>query len=842
MVALSAWCLLVCGPLLVAARAAGVDGWSTAAPMLIARSGGVAAELTDGRVLVSGGRDRDGTLLTDAEIYDPATNSWSATAPAPVAFASGGAAPLPGDRVLVVGGFTHGFAPVPPEIFDARTGRWTATAPPPIDLEGAVAAPLSDGRALVYAGQSAFAYDPSTDSWSWLAAPGGFDGEATGAAALPDGGVIVTGDNASSFTENYDPASQTWSYGQTPEIFSPALWSAPVGPPVALPDGHVVIAGGYSSPQGVVAYDPTLHGWAGLADMPVARQNDQAAALPGGRMLVAGGTTPSGTALASVSIFTPPSSYPAPVDVTEPMLDGRAVVGDTLTATGGAGKAFLYQWQRCPATGACTDIGPPEGPLAGAGRYTITPSDVGSRIVAEITVDGATISNSTYPSAVVAWPSLSFDAAQTWQVSSDDPTFVLRRNGTGGAASVAYQIAAAPGAIATFAPINGLLHFAAGQASATLPLPSTDDHGAPILTRAITVQLSSPEGIGLIPPSQTTLHVCNGRYGGCGVGPPRDPANPLMLAAQPPASDPLTGARFSADYLQSAAARAAAAVKRRNPAEAQLLEGIALQPNVARFGAWNGSFPGGAVAAYLARIHQQEPGAVPMLSTYRVVDGHCGSWADPPADQAAYHAWITSFAEGIGYSPAVVFLEMDSLITTGCLTHHGLAVRLAELRDAVDTLTKLPHVVVYLDAGAADALPARETASLLRRAGVAAIQGFFLNSTHFDWTRKEIAYGERVSRMLGGKHFVVNTAENGQGPLIPRDRAHRGNEVLCNPPNRGLGPLPTADTGFKNVDAFAWIANPGVSGGQCRPGAPRTGRFWPALAIELARHADFKVR
>ena len=125
---------------------------------------------------------------------------------------------------------------------------------------------------------------------------------------------------------------------------------------------------------------------------------------------------------------------------------------------------------------------------------------------------------------------------------------------------------------------------------------------------------------------------------------------------------------------------------------------------------------------------------------------------------------------------------------------------------------------------------------------MAKIQGFFLNSTHFDWTSKEIRYGERVSRLTGGKHFVVNTGENGQGPLIPPDRVHEGNEVLCNPPGRGLGPKPTTDTGYPNVDAFAWTSNPGESGGACVPGAPPTGTYWPAYALMLVQNADFAVR
>jgi endoglucanase len=239
----------------------------------------------------------------------------------------------------------------------------------------------------------------------------------------------------------------------------------------------------------------------------------------------------------------------------------------------------------------------------------------------------------------------------------------------------------------------------------------------------------------------------------------------------------------------------------------------------------------------------QEPGTVPLLATYRIVDGHCGQWSDPPSEQLSYQNFITGFAEGIGSYRAVLFLEMDSLITAPCLTPHGVTVRMNELRSAINTLkADCPRLVIYVDAGAADALPAGYAARLLRRAGVAKIQGFFLNSTHFDWTSKEIRYGEQISAMTGGKHFVVNTGENGQGPVIPADPALDGNEVLCNPPGRGLGPLPTTRTGYPNVDAFAWTSNPGESGGQCVPGAPPTGEYWPQYALGLVQHSNFNVR
>jgi endoglucanase len=132
-------------------------------------------------------------------------------------------------------------------------------------------------------------------------------------------------------------------------------------------------------------------------------------------------------------------------------------------------------------------------------------------------------------------------------------------------------------------------------------------------------------------------------------------------------------------------------------------------------------------------------------------------------------------------------------------------------------------------------------AAMLRRSGVNRAQGFLLNATHFDWTSSEIRYGERLSSLLGGAHFVVNTGTNGRGPLRPADPVHHGNEVLCNPAGRGLGPRPTTHTGYRNVDAFAWTTNPGESGGACVPGAPGTGSYWVSYALMLVRNAVFSV-
>ena len=388
-----------------------------------------------------------------------------------------------------------------------------------------------------------------------------------------------------------------------------------------------------------------------------------------------------------------------------------------------------------------------------------------------------------------------------------------------------------------FTSVKGELDFGPGQTSATFAVPIAD-HGTASVAKTLRVALFGPSPIGLGPISSATLTILNDDP----VSPSR-PGNPLGLPVAPPGGNPLAGARFFIDH-ESAVAKAA----RRDPT----LRAIAAQPGTARFGTFSYTSPyvpdiATAVSRYLSRAATQEPGRIPLLATYRLVHGVCGN-GDSPREQQDYHDFMAGFASGIGSYPAVLFLEMDSLITSPCLNRHGLAVRMSELSDAINVLTvTCPHLVVYLDAGAADALRAGQAARLLERAGVAKIQGFFLNATHFDWTSKEIRYGQNISRLIAGKHFVINTGENGRGPLRPRDIVKQGLEVLCNPVGRGLGPKPTSHTGYRRVDMFAWTTNPGESGGQCQDqpgyelaGAPPTGQYWPAYGRMLVRNADYR--
>jgi endoglucanase len=385
--------------------------------------------------------------------------------------------------------------------------------------------------------------------------------------------------------------------------------------------------------------------------------------------------------------------------------------------------------------------------------------------------------------------------------------------------------------------VGGTLHFVAGQSSATFTIPVVPHSfiGPPAHV-ALYIFGSWPDRLGQ--PNNARLTIVHDATLDA-----RNPLNPLVLTPAPSNGNPLQGARFYVDRWGSPAGQSELALQHSAPATARALSVIAQQPWTVRFGSWNGADPSQAVFSSLEKSYDADPGAVPMIATYRLVARQCahGGAADTPAQQAAYRRFVDGLAYGIGNFRAVLFLEMDSLITSPCLRPNALSVRLAELHYAIVTLERDPHLVVYVDAGAADALTWSNAAQLLNREGVHQAQGFFLNSTHFDWTTSELAYGQRIARALGGVHFVLSTAANGRGPLVPRSRVRQGNEVLCNPSGRGLGPRPTSDTGYQWADGFAWIGNPGESGGACVPGAPPTGNYWPAYAAGLVSHANFNV-
>jgi len=181
----------------------------------------------------------------------------------------------------------------------------------------------------------------------------------------------------------------------------------------------------------------------------------------------------------------------------------------------------------------------------------------------------------------------------------------------------------------------------------------------------------------------------------------------------------------------------------------------------------------------------------------------------------------------------VIAYEPDSLGTLECHKPSRRDDRLRLLRYGIDQLSALPNATIYIEAGASDWQGASRMAPKLRAVGIAKVRGFMLNATHYDWTKSNIKYGLQLSRLVGGKHFIINTAENGRGPLHQRLPNGRVLNVWCNPPKRGLGPPPTTATSNEMVDAYLWINRPGYAQScQHRPIA-----WYLPRALSYARHA-----
>ena len=84
--------------------------------------------------------------------------------------------------------------------------------------------------------------------------------------------------------------------------------------------------------------------------------------------------------------------------------------------------------------------------------------------------------------------------------------------------------------------------------------------------------------------------------------------------------------------------------------------------------------------------------------------------------------------------------------------------------------------------------PARRTAKKLRKIGISKVRGFMLNVTHYDWTAANIRHGIDLFVASVG-HFVINTSQNGRGPVHYKAANGRRINIWCNPGMRGLAGL-----------------------------------------------------
>ncbi|GAA4628684.1 glycoside hydrolase family 6 protein [Cellulomonas oligotrophica] len=283
-----------------------------------------------------------------------------------------------------------------------------------------------------------------------------------------------------------------------------------------------------------------------------------------------------------------------------------------------------------------------------------------------------------------------------------------------------------------------------------------------------------------------------------------------------------------ADPSSDAARAARAARSQGRTADAALLEKAA-SGGAAR---WLGTADGTtSVRAYTAAA--TAAGRTPVLVPYAIPYRDCGSYsAGGFATAAEYRAWVDEVAAGLRGSAAVVVVEPDALLQ---LERCGdRAERLALLRYSVDAYAAA-GAEVYLDAATSNSFgwsadQLEDMALRLRAAGVDRAAGFALNTSNFQPTAHEVAYGTYLSALLGGPAFVVDTSRNGLGPQVGPDGT-----VWCNPEGRALGARPSA-TGTGPHVADLWVKTPGRSDGTCG-GGPAAGTFWEPYLLGLAARA-----
>ena len=373
----------------------------------------------------------------------------------------------------------------------------------------------------------------------------------------------------------------------------------------------------------------------------------------------------------------------------------------------------------------------------------------------------------------------------------------------------------------------------AGPASAQLRPGGPALPGVPQVTTVPT-----PAGLEFEPGAVPNLERdCGATAASASVPQPADPRG-----VNPGAANPLAGASFFVDptepsykdmvrYAGSGRAGDAAAMSRLALAPKARWMGRFTRPNLQR-----------KVRNYLNCVQVFQPGATPVIVVMRHQGIECNPRYDGGgvAEDNASMQWYREFAEAVGSARVVLAFEPDSIGTIGCLKKSRQAARVALLRYGVDVLSQLPNATIYLEGTASDWKPAAWTASMLRQIGIAKVRGFMLNVTHHDWTSNNIAYGRRVSRMVGGKPFVVSTSYNGRGPVhykLGKKGRYRRVNVYCNPRFRGLGPAPTPATGVPGVDAYLYLNRPGVSGaGKCNGGF-KAGEWWPERALMYASYA-----
>lgn len=243
--------------------------YTSTGSMNAVRNAHTATRLLDGRVLVVGG----GNYLSSAEIYDPATKTFYLTGSMSIGRTWHAATLLNDGRVLVTGGYSMSGGSVvwgtnTAEIYDPSTGVFTVVGSMLTSRCQHISHLLPNGGVLVAAGWSA------------------------------SGGTLVS-------AEIFNPSTNSFTQTGSLNIQRRNTLTSSI----SLSDGSIFVAGGYNDINGHLTsaeiYNPSTGAFSLLSSlMGTGRYDATTVLLPSGKILVVGGSGPTG-ALASSEIFNP---------------------------------------------------------------------------------------------------------------------------------------------------------------------------------------------------------------------------------------------------------------------------------------------------------------------------------------------------------------------------------------------------------------------------------------------------------------------------------------------------------------------------------------------------------
>ncbi len=313
--------------------------------------------------------------------------------------------------------------------------------------------------------------------------------------------------------------------------------------------------------------------------------------------------------------------------------------------------------------------------------------------------------------------------------------------------------------------------------------------------------------------------------GGCSGG-DAEPED-VWSSADPVAANPYAGRSGLADP-GSRTAQAAARATADGDVEAERVfsrlagtpQGIWLTPE---------EYPPGSAAPMVARVvgAADAAGEVPTFVVYGVPDRDCtGGFSSGGLAADQYLPWVQEIADAVAGAdpsvPVVAVVEPDALASAIACDRRSERVRL--IADAVTRLADA-GVATYVDGGHSNWIQPDRLAPLLQQAGIDRARGFATNVSNYQTDADERAYGEQLSALLDGTHYIIDTGRNGNGST----------EDWCNPTGRAYGtdPAPAPEGDADHLDAYVWVKPPGESDGECG-GGPPAGSFWPERALEMA--------